>query len=162
MPFWPCCTPQIGLPKRLNRFYYQKWTYTQICSPPSKFADNQPFLHITDWTMSSHRLGIEKGRHGRLRDNFKNRMCRFCCTDDEDVLLTIQEMPFAEPIIEDEVHVLRVCPRYYDIHVSLPDRLKSAIFQDIALLFGTSMVKRTSRFIEDILRTRFPKKEKHQ
>ena len=129
----------------------------------------EPFLRGTTYQQcrsvaqlrsSSHRLGVERGRHGKLRLSIHHRVCKFCSTDDIEVLQTMNEMPFSDLIIEDEAHILRVCPRFYGLRVSLPDSLKNSIFQDISQLFEEDSTRRTARYISEIFSLRFPKKKK--
>ena len=36
-------------------------------------------------------------------------------TKDQEVLDLLMELPFQDPIIEDEIHILRICPLYEDL-----------------------------------------------
>ena len=68
---------------------------------------------ITELRTSSHRFNIETGRHGHeRRKNITHRVCLSCCNDKDSIISDLAEMPFFNPIIEDEVHVLRSCQLY--------------------------------------------------
>ena len=90
---------------------------------------------------SSHRLNIEKGRHGSLRQgNILNRLCYQCC--DEDMVKLLAELPFFDPILEDEVHVLQQCPLYSDLRESLSDAAKACLSHDLTTLFDDQQFTR--------------------
>ena len=64
---------------------------------------------------SLHQFNIETGRHGTYKRNqVVPRICNACSTDETDVLNNFAEMPFFDPVIEDELHVLRTCSLYED------------------------------------------------
>ena len=44
----------------------------------------------------------------------RDGICNACLTDERDVLDKFAKMQFVEPIIEDEIHVLRTCSLYED------------------------------------------------
>ena len=64
---------------------------------------------------SSHQYNIETGRHGMHHKELSNRACKHCSTTDVESLDLLLELPFPDPIIEDELHVLRTCPLYEDL-----------------------------------------------
>ena len=83
---------------------------------------------------SSHRLNIETGRHGYVRQsNILNRVCYQCC--DEDTVKHLAELPFFDPILEDEVHVLQRCPLYNDLRESLSEAAKACLSNSLITLF---------------------------
>ena len=99
---------------------------------------------------------VETGRYGNKSLNLANRACDFCSTDDKTILDGICALPFADIIVEDEVHVLRVCPRYHQHRTNLREPLKCILFQDIADLFNKDNINEASRYIRRIFCTRFP------
>ena len=109
---------------------------------------------------SSHRLNIETGRHGHIKQSsILNRVCPHCC--DTDTLGHIAQLPFFEPIFEDEAHVLRECPLYEDLRNSLPDTAKVNLSENIAALFtDMSLIRHTAKFSTRIHQRRFPPKKK--
>ena len=66
-------------------------------------------------------------------------------------------LPFCDLIIEDELHVLRVCPKYHAIRSMLPDAIKTALFTDVPSLFDQDLARRVSQYVEQIFKVRFPK-----
>ena len=83
---------------------------------------------------SSHRLNIETGRHGYVRQsNILNRVCYQCC--DKDTVKHLAELPFFDPILEDEVHVLQRCPLYNDLRESLSEAAKACLSNSLTTLF---------------------------
>ena len=69
----------------------------------------------------------------------------------------LEALPFSDLILEDEIHVLRTCPRYHHLRLPLDDNIKTLIFLDIQMLFKVECINKTSRFIHKILRCRNPK-----
>ena len=123
----------------------------------------EPYLKKTTYSQckrtaqlrtSSHKLGVETGRHGKP---WHHRACGFCSTSDKDVLQGIAALPFCDLIIEDELHVLRVCPKYHAIRSMLPDAIKTALFTDVPSLFDQDLARRVSQYVEQIFKVRFPK-----
>jgi hypothetical protein len=108
---------------------------------------------------SSHRLNCETGRHGVNRADPLKRLCDICNTSDKETLRNLTELPMADPIIEDELHVLRCCPNYHDIRIGLSHSTKTDLFADISNLFGPSAIQETAKFITKIFNRRFPPKE---
>ena len=128
----------------------------------------EPYLQVTTYKecrrtaqlrTSGHQLAVEKGRHGSNRDHPYLRVCKFCCTEDHETLRMFFELPFMDPIVEDEIHVLRTCPQYHALRYLLPDILKTAIFSDVSSIFQHDNVKRSSLYITKIFKLRFPKKD---
>ena len=107
---------------------------------------------------SSHRFNIETGRHGHLRhSNALNRICYQCC--DEDTIGNLAELPFFEPINEDEEHVLRVCPTYAEFRESLTEAARVCLFNDIAaFLKDKSYILEAAKMLVRIDGRRFHKK----
>ena len=88
------------------------------------------------------------------------RICNTCSADERDVLENFAEMPFFDPIIEDEVHVLRICSLYEDYRHRLSQRAKTCIFVNLEKLFtDASLIKETAKFLVRANSRRFPKKE---
>ena len=107
---------------------------------------------------SSHRFNIETGRHGHLRhSNALNCICYQCC--DEDTIGNLAELPFFEPINEDEEHVLRVCPTYAEFRESLTEAARVCLFNDIAaFLKDKSYILEAAKMLVRIDGRRFHKK----
>ena len=107
---------------------------------------------------SSHRFNIETGRHGQVRhSNSLNRVCYQCC--DEDTVKYLAALPFFEPINEDEVHILRVCPTYNDFRETLSEAAKDCLFNDLTTLFkDRTYILEVAKMLARIDARRFPKK----
>ena len=106
--------------------------------------------------MSAHKLRVETGRYLINRDSIINRLCP-TCTDLESAK-DFAELPGFNPIIEDENHVLVVCPRYHDIRIALGDEIKSNLFTSIAAIFQEELTRETARFVRKVMNRRFPQK----
>ena len=108
---------------------------------------------------SSHRLNIETGRHGHFRrNNILNRICPTCSTKEKNTLEYMAELPFFDPIIEDEVHVLRTCPLYQDSRDRLSSEAKTNLFEGMDLIFTQpKLLKEIAKFLVDIDALRFPR-----
>ena len=64
---------------------------------------------IAQLRTSSHRFSIETGRNGAVKQReIRNRLCNHCC--DMTNMDFLAELPFFDPIVEDEIHVLQSCP----------------------------------------------------
>ena len=108
---------------------------------------------------SSHSYNIETGRHGVNRAKLVNRVCRHCSTEDEETLDLLLELPFPDPVIEDELHVLRTCPLYADLRDKLLPKTKTYLYSDVGLLFKESTtIRDIGRFLTKACERRFPKK----
>ena len=105
---------------------------------------------------SSHKLRIETGRYKTNRTKPVERACLFCTDISQAELLG--ELPYFEPIIEDEVHVLRTCPAYHDLRSNLSDEMKTKLFTDLTLAFYHTALM--GSYIRKIFNRRFPKKRK--
>ena len=70
-------------------------------------------------------------------------------------------MPFFEPIVEDEIHVLCTCIKYEDLRQKLSADAKTAIFSDIKSIFSSNILTREiARFMVKVNKRRFAKKKK--
>ena len=107
---------------------------------------------LASFRMSAHKLRIETGRYHINRHSRVNRTCEEC--SDVNIAEDLNELPFYRPIIEDELHVLKVCPKYHDIRCQLGESLKTNLFSDIASAFCDT--RRIAQFIRKIMNRRFP------
>ena len=108
---------------------------------------------------SSHQYNIETGRHGQNRESVVNRICSTCSKNDDDTVTLLAELPFFDPIVEDETHVIQTCPLYEDHRKKLKAPTYIVLHEDPKLLFQTSTELRDfSRFLTNIHERRFPKK----
>ena len=69
---------------------------------------------IAQLRTSSHQFKVETGRYQINRQDPTARACPHCSSDDISSLGLLLELPFSEPIIEDEPHVLSTCPLYHE------------------------------------------------
>ena len=113
---------------------------------------------ISQLRTSSHQLHVETGRYAKNNKSPLRKICRICSTPNEDDLLLLSELPCFEPIIEDELHLLRTCPLYHDLRVSLSDQLKENIFREPSKVFAPDTIVEASRFLVRAVKRRFPKK----
>ena len=89
---------------------------------------------ISKLRVSAHDLRVETSRYTK-QDTPK--YCRFCC--DENAKQLLDHLPFAEPLLENERHVLTVCEAYDEVRQSIPENLRSAISsEDHATIFSES------------------------
>ena len=49
---------------------------------------------------------------------------------------SLQKLPFADPIIEDEQHVLLQCPQYEDLRSNLSSRFQEYLLTEIEKIFN--------------------------
>ena len=108
---------------------------------------------------SSHRFNIETGRYSANRENIISRICRHCSNTDWQSVELLSELPFFDPIIEDELHVLRSCTLYEDLRQSLSQAAKTAIFSNPKDLFTSiTLIRELARFLNKAYNRRFPNK----
>ena len=105
--------------------------------------------------MSAHKLKIETGRYRNRSENSADRLCDFCC--DIATMELMVHLPDVDPIVEDETHFLRTCPRYHTSRTNLQDPVKSLLMYDIKAMFAPEVIQETARYIKELLRTRFPR-----
>ena len=113
---------------------------------------------------SSHRLNIETGRYAKFNSTNTlevrtwNKCCKTCSF--KNVALIIN-LPFAEPILEDELHVLISCPRYDYIRMTLDDITKSMLLtsntENLTDLFSIHHIDTFATYVKKIFSNRFPK-----
>ena len=112
---------------------------------------------------SSHQYNIETGRHGMHRHKLSNRACKHCSTTDVESLDLLLELPFPDPIIEDELHVLRTCPLYEDLRHCLSQQSKTLLFSDIGQIFAhPTTIGDLGRFLTKAHEQRFSKASSKQ
>ena len=78
---------------------------------------------------SANDLNIERGRYKIQSNGYRiyDRLCRFCCASDnktQQILMDLEHLPFYEPILETEAHVLSTCPAYHHLRLGLSCDLK--------------------------------------
>ena len=114
---------------------------------------------------SSHNLNIETGRYiwryaGPKMNTTQEKIvwkkcCGTCSTDNAELLLSL---PFADPIYEDEHHVLVSCPKYDYLRHQLNDQIKSALLcwedESIKDLFAAANINNFSSYIHRIFESR--------
>ena len=111
---------------------------------------------------------IETGRYGSKHGNVLNRICDFCSTEDKEVLDLLKECPFFEPIIEDEWHILNICPRYTDARNQLKAKTSELMKSRASMpqiFTDNSQIKDLARFTKKCHSIKFPDdtpKEKEQ
>ena len=76
---------------------------------------NSSYLsQIAKLRSSSHDLMIEKGRYGQSPLDLSRKICRFCCSNNDNTMINFEYLPCHEvPILESEEHVLTECPAYH-------------------------------------------------
>ena len=146
----PSCTTNV---KKLEKIP------TRAFFDPAKNPSNYSFMlkRLSQFRMSSHKYNIETGRYGKKQTNILNRICEYCTTEDNETIGLLYECPFFEPIVEDENHVLNICPRYSEAREKLNKRtcqlLQSAdglaeIFQDEILIKDMAKFTRRCHYIK--------------
>lgn len=69
------------------------------------------------------------------------------------------ELPFPDPIIEDELHVLRKCLLYEDLRHKLSQQTKTYLFSNISRVYSDAATLRDiARFLTKVNNMRFSKK----
>ena len=88
---------------------------------------NKELKRLAQFRTSTHKYRIETGRYGNVQDRSLSRICNICSTEDKDTLLMLSECPFFDPIVENEEHVLKECPFYKELRLSLKKETKFLI-----------------------------------
>ena len=153
---------------------YSKLSFYRVIKDDISF---EPYLDISNYygkkniaklRSSNHRLNCETGRYipSRSSSNYTivkdqgvwRKCCRVCCDEEAE---TLSHLPFYEPIIEDEQHVIATCPSYHHIRLQLNNKLKEAVVswdkQKLKELFNEENVDNFSKYIQKIFSIRFPK-----
>ena len=86
------------------------------------FMNSKDRLSFTKFRISSHNLKIETGRHSRPPIPADQRYCSFCTNS-----------------VEDEFHVIMVCPRYHFI--------RNHVFNTIDRICDTSCLNPNEKFL---------------
>ena len=121
---------------------------------------NTESKRIAQIRTSSHKFSVETGRHGMKRLKLQNRVCKNCTTKDQEVLELLLVLPFPEPIIEDETHVLKECPLYEDLRRKLLPQTSSLLQSEIGQIFKNSAtIRDLGRFLAKVNNRRFPTKD---
>ena len=127
----------------------------------------EPYLSLKDikkrkavaqLRFSSHRLNIETARYINNKSDVHpdkltwKKCCKICCDKHAESLISF---PFADPIIEDEHHVLVTCPKYEYIRQALNDKTKALLVSwdkdRLADLFKTIHIHTFSSYVLKIL-----------
>ena len=104
---------------------------------------------------SSRQYNIENGRHGQSREIVVDRIYTTCSKNDDDTVTLLAELPFFDPIVEDETHVIQTCPLYEDLRKKFKAPTYMALHEDPKLLFQTSTeIRDFSRFLRKIHSTK--------
>ena len=114
---------------------------------------------LAQFRTSSHRYNIEAGRYGTNKDSKISRICHHCCTNDEQTLKLLEQLPCFDPPLEDEFHILLSCPKYDHPRNKLKQETKIALQETskIHYLFqNLSSVREIAKFLTKCHNIRFP------
>ena len=135
--------------------FYNKIKESFGAEPYLKLQSNKGTSCVAKIRMSGHRLKIETGRYGTKSDSRLHRICDFCSnTPNMDLLLNLPEV---DPIMEDEEHFIRTCPRYHLSRANIKEPTKSLLFHDIQSSFFEEHIEEFARYLSLIFKTRFQK-----
>ena len=113
---------------------------------------------IAKFRMSAHKLKVETGRYGERSWNPIHRLCEFCT--DLDTMELLINLPGIDPIVEDEIHLLRTCPRYHQIRTNVQEPTKSVLFHDTSSLFELEHIMEMTKYLREVFKIRFPAKRR--
>ena len=111
--------------------YYNGFNFNEKSCIYSSYLNDYYRYIITRWRLSNHNLKIETGRYTRIPNDRSSRVCETC------------------NILEDEHHVIFVCPRYTQIRGRYPELVYSGIIATF-LNPGYLQVKDTACLLHDI------------
>ena len=129
-------TWKMALSQSKKLVLYQSLKDNFGAEPYLNYVQHQHRSSLTELRLSSHPLAIETGRYDPHGGTFARR-CRICAPALED----IRHLPFFEPIIEDELHMLVACPQplYHDLRLRLPEGVLSDLMQhDLRNIFHSN------------------------
>ena len=112
---------------------------------------------------SSHDLNIERGRYVK-NNKILDRLCRFCCNNGKqtrEILLHSENLPFYEPILETECHMITVCPAYHHLRINLSEDLKILVVQQdyFTIMNNPSFTNEFGYYLQNCYKVRHPKKD---
>ncbi|KAL5271652.1 hypothetical protein ACHWQZ_G002057 [Mnemiopsis leidyi] len=137
----------------------------------------EPYLNISNRDIRrsvaqlrsrSHRLHIETSRHQQVKERYQKlnsgshnlawlKCCRTCCDEN---LADLLQLPFsADPIVEDERHVLVTCPAYHHLRSVTSEHILSVLLawdERLPSIFDSPYINELSLLIHKIFQTRFP------
>ena len=109
----------------------------------SQYLDlrRQDRSHVAKLRLSAHDLLIETGRYtGDLRT------CRYCV--DRSNAMILNQLPMADPILEDETHALFDCPEYEELRENTPEPLQIALKSKLTShIFNLEMITPLNKFL---------------
>ena len=115
--------------------------------------------HIAQLRTSSYSYNIETGRHGQMRNSIVNRLCPTCSQNADDTMTLLTELPFFEPILDNELHILIYYPSYSVLRDNLKNATKTALQDDLKILFYSApSVQDISNFLKKVHDRRFTKR----
>ena len=157
-----CCSEFIQFWKK-EKASQNKLSFYNIIKPEFGYEDYLSTLprdirrHVTRLRISAHTLKIETGRYNTKRGNARllEKVCDFC-TEKTFSNTLLHELPFFDPIIEDELHVLVTCPKYNIPRSLIPlDILSSLLRHDILEVFNNKAYTfHLGRYIKNIFKAR--------
>ena len=121
--------------------------------------------HLARLRLSAHDLNIERGRYlskGKI-PLITDRICRFCCLKEESRHLELLEgLPYFNPILETEQHVITECPGYHHLRLNLSENLKSQLLlcNYTYILSQPILAEELGSFLNRSFLLRNPKKKK--
>ena len=158
---------------RLEKWFLDKWdcarkSYSKLAfynklkegfgmEPYLQLESHKKAKYITWLRTSSHLLNVETGRYGSKISSLHHRTCDFCSVDDKETLELLVSLPTVKPIIEDEMHFLKSCPRYNSIREDKSDRFTELLKNDVRALFLEDWILEFSNFVFKLFRKRFQK-----
>ena len=124
---------------------------------------------VSRFRCSAHQLNVETARYTNTivkkesRKHSSNNCNKLyngrCHTCTFDSVALLNELLFADIIVEDELHVLRCCTKYEHIRAALSNNIKNILWNDsyIEALFDKAIVEETSHYIQKITKLRLNK-----
>ena len=188
--FRPCVASGAAVRNNLHQAFNKAWSDAASKSSKLQFYRQvkvgdptfEPYLNngnrdirrsVARLRSSSHRLNIETSRHQQVKDRYLLSNCGLhntawlrCCKDCCDASVSdLQQLPFpADPIVEDERHVLATCPTYHHLRSETSDHILSTLLawdERLPSLFEAPHINELASLIHKILATRFPTAKNH-
>ena len=150
--------------RQQSKLHFYSKIKKEFCYEPYLNTSISKRKNTAQLRSSSHKLNVETSRYNSSADYQKRVLDKRClfCSGDEENLQILAELPFFDAIAEDELHLLRSCPKYDHIRIGLSDPLKILLLNEDYTegIFHQNHSREMNRYVNNLFNIRFPKDKK--